>query len=82
MLNIKQWAALRVGIAVVVVMVLFPPFFNTGGLVGGVQLAFLLHPPAPKYDIDFRPALVGNVRKGQAYRLTWSGSTTPLIESL
>ena len=30
----------------------------------------------------FRPALVGNVRKGQAYRLTWSGSPTPLIESL
>ncbi|MES2016721.1 MAG: RES family NAD+ phosphorylase [Pseudomonadota bacterium] len=28
----------------------------------------------------FRPALVGNVRKGQAYRLTWSGSPTPLIE--
>ena len=30
----------------------------------------------------FRPALVGNVRKGQAYRLTWSGSPTPVIESL
>ena len=30
----------------------------------------------------FRPALVGNVRKGQAYRLTWSGSPTPLIESI
>ena len=30
----------------------------------------------------FRPALVGNVRKGQGYRLTWSGSTTPLIESI
>ena len=30
----------------------------------------------------FRPALVGNVRKGPAYRLTWSGSPTPLIESL
>ncbi|RSZ55902.1 RES family NAD+ phosphorylase [Massilia atriviolacea] len=28
----------------------------------------------------FRPALVGNVRKGQVYRLTWSGSPTPLIE--
>lgn len=28
----------------------------------------------------FRPALVGNVRKGQAYRLTWSGSPTPVIE--
>jgi hypothetical protein len=28
----------------------------------------------------FRPALVGNVRKGQAYRLTWAGSTTPVVE--
>jgi hypothetical protein len=28
----------------------------------------------------FRPALVGNVRKGQAYRLTWSGSPVPAIE--
>ena len=30
----------------------------------------------------FRPALVGNVRKGQAYRLTWSGSPDPVIESI
>ena len=30
----------------------------------------------------FRPALVGNVRKGQAYRLTWSGSPTPVIEPI
>ena len=30
----------------------------------------------------FRPALVGNVRKGQAYRLTWSGSPIPAIESI
>lgn len=28
----------------------------------------------------FRPALVGNVRKGQAYRLTWAGSPTPTVE--
>lgn len=28
----------------------------------------------------FRPALVGNVRKGQVYRLTWSGSPTPVID--
>ena len=27
----------------------------------------------------FRPALVGNVRKGQAYRLTWAGSRTPAV---
>ena len=28
----------------------------------------------------FRPALVGNVRKGQTYRLTWTGSPTPTVE--
>jgi RES domain-containing protein len=28
----------------------------------------------------FRPALVGNVRKGQAYRLTWAGSPIPQVE--
>lgn len=28
----------------------------------------------------FRPALVGNVRRGQAYRLTWSGAPNPSIE--
>jgi RES domain-containing protein len=30
----------------------------------------------------FRPALVGNVRKGMAYRLTWAGSPTPVIEPI
>ncbi len=30
----------------------------------------------------FRPALVGNVRKGQAYRLTWAGSPIPAIEPI
>jgi hypothetical protein len=30
----------------------------------------------------FRPALVGNVRKGRAYRLTWAGSPTPAVESI
>lgn len=30
----------------------------------------------------FRPALVGNVRKGDAYRLTWRGSPTPEIETI
>jgi RES domain-containing protein len=30
----------------------------------------------------FRPALVGNVRKGQAYRLTWAGSPTPVVEHI
>ena len=28
----------------------------------------------------FRPALVGNVRKGQAYRLTWEGTPLPTVE--
>jgi hypothetical protein len=30
----------------------------------------------------FRPALVGNVRKGAAYRLTWRGSPLPAIEQI
>lgn len=30
----------------------------------------------------FRPALVGNVRKGQAYRLTWAGSPEPTVEPI
>ncbi|MGZ3183953.1 MAG: RES family NAD+ phosphorylase [Telluria sp.] len=29
----------------------------------------------------FRPALVGNVRKGDTYRLTWAGSPHPAIET-
>ncbi len=29
----------------------------------------------------FRPALVGNVRKGSAYRLTWQGSPHPRIDA-
>ena len=30
----------------------------------------------------FRPALVGNVRKGAAYRLTWSDSPIPVVEAI
>jgi RES domain-containing protein len=30
----------------------------------------------------FRPALVGNVRKDGAYRLTWAGSPTPSVEAI
>jgi len=30
----------------------------------------------------FRPALVGNVRKGAAYRLTWTGTPEPRIETI
>jgi hypothetical protein len=30
----------------------------------------------------FRPALVGNARKGAVYRLTWAGSPIPVIESI
>jgi RES domain-containing protein len=30
----------------------------------------------------FRPALVGNVRKAEAYRLTWAGSPEPLVETI
>ena len=38
--------------------------------IGGVNLAC------------FRPALVGNVRKAGAYRLTWSGTPKPQIDSI
>lgn len=30
----------------------------------------------------FRPALVGNVRKGDSYRLTWQGTPLPRVEAL
>ena len=30
----------------------------------------------------FRPALVGNVRKADAYRLTWSGKPEPAVETI
>lgn len=30
----------------------------------------------------FRPALVGNVHKGAAYRLTWAGTPVPQIEAM
>lgn len=30
----------------------------------------------------FRPALVGNVRKAQSYRLTWAGSPAPSVEPI
>jgi RES domain-containing protein len=30
----------------------------------------------------FRPALVGNLRRGAAYRLTWSGAPQPLVEPI
>lgn len=43
--------------------------------------------PSVRHDggtnlVCFRPALVGNVRKGQAYRLTWAGSPIPVIEPI
>jgi hypothetical protein len=43
--------------------------------------------PSVRYEggtnlVCFRPALVGNVRKGLAYRLTWAGSPTPAIEPI
>ena len=29
----------------------------------------------------FRPALVGNVRRGVTYRFTWRGAPTPQVEA-
>ena len=59
MLNATQRAILVTGGVVAALMALFPPFFDTGGLFGGVQFAFVLRPPAPNYQIDFRPAVAG-----------------------
>lgn len=44
--------------------------FPSTRLAGGTNLAC------------FRPALVGNVRKGAAYRLTWQGTPIPHVEAL
>ena len=44
--------------------------FPSVRLAGGTNLAC------------FRPALVGNARKGGAWRLTWNGSPDPVIEAL
>ncbi|HEY1042225.1 MAG TPA: RES family NAD+ phosphorylase [Telluria sp.] len=45
----------------------------------------ILYPSVRRKDGNclacFRPALVGNVRKGQAYRLTWTGSPNPVVET-
>lgn len=45
----------------------------------------ILYPSVRRKDGNclacFRPALVGNVRKGQAYRLTWAGSPNPVVET-
>lgn len=45
----------------------------------------ILYPSVRRKDGNclacFRPALVGNVRKGQAYRLTWAGSPIPVVET-
>jgi len=46
--------------------VIFPSVRNAGG----INLAC------------FRPALVGNVRKAHAYRLTWAGAPEPLIDTI
>src|SRR5436305_166932 len=57
MLNWRQRIVLWAGGIAAGLMLLFPPFFDTGGLYGGVQFAFVLRPPAPDFAIDFRPAI-------------------------
>ena len=57
MLNATQRAILFTGAVVAGLMVLFPPYFDAGGLFGGVQFAFILRPPASDYSIDLRPEL-------------------------
>ncbi|HLJ56708.1 MAG TPA: hypothetical protein VKT77_16840 [Chthonomonadaceae bacterium] len=57
MRNRKSLAILTVGAIAAIAMLLFPPFFDVGGLFGGVRLGFLLRPPAPNPALDVRPAL-------------------------
>ena len=57
MLNYNQRATIAIGAIVAALMILFPPYFDTGGLFGGVRLAFLLLPPHPDPSIDYRPTL-------------------------
>jgi RES domain-containing protein len=47
----------------------------------GVLYPSVRHPSGTNLAC-FRPAVVGNVRKGQAYRLTWAGSPTPRVEPI
>jgi RES domain-containing protein len=49
---------------------------DTGSM--GVIYPSVRHPAGTNLAC-FRPALVGNVRKGAAYRLTWAGSPLPAI---
>jgi RES domain-containing protein len=47
----------------------------------GIAYPSVRHPAGTNLAC-FRPALVGNVRKGQAYRLTWAGSPTPSVDAI
>lgn len=57
MLNSTQWTVLKAGAAAVCLLILFPPFFDIGGLFGGVKFAFVLAPPPQQLDLDIRPAI-------------------------
>jgi RES domain-containing protein len=52
---------------------------ETGSM--GIVYPSVRHPAGTNLAC-FRPALVGNVRKGQAYRLTWAGTPTPRVEPI
>jgi hypothetical protein len=57
MLNGRQRAILAAAAVVAGLMLLFPPFFDTGGLVGGLRFGFVLLPPRPNYALDVRPQI-------------------------
>jgi hypothetical protein len=57
MLNDKQQKVLLAGAGLAALMMLFPPFIDTGGLFGGVRFAFVWLPPAWNPAIDFRPQI-------------------------
>lgn len=52
-----------------------------GGGALGIIYPSVRHPGGTNLAC-FRPALVGNVRRGAAYRLTWQGSPVPTIETM
>jgi hypothetical protein len=57
MLNLTQRRILAAAGALMVWMLLFPPFVDNGGLFGRVQFAFLLTPPTPINPIAVPPAV-------------------------
>ncbi len=57
MLNDDQRRIATIGALLATVMILVPPYFDIGGLFGGVRFAFILHPPTRNVSLDIHPAI-------------------------